>query len=56
MRPARKQAMTDMRNSGLDTTVFTYEKTLLEITKTEQSQKLDLRHLNSDYQKKRYQK
>lgn len=43
---AKQQAIIDMRNSGVDTTILHYEHVIIELTKTNDSIRIDLRCLN----------
>ena len=46
---AKKQAFQDMRNANLKTSVFFYEKVILELTRTDDSTKADFRKFNGKY-------
>lgn len=52
MTTARQQAMLDMSASGISVSVFAYERAILEITKTEDSVRIDFRAFNGGYHKK----
>lgn len=43
---AKRQAIIDMRESGINTTVLYYEHVIIELTKTNDSIRIDLRCLN----------
>lgn len=43
---AKKQAIIDMRQAGIDTTILYYEHVIIELTKTNDSIRIDLRCLN----------
>lgn len=43
---AKQQAIIDMRESGINTTILYYEHVIIELTKTNDSIRIDLRCLN----------
>lgn len=43
---AKRQAIIDMRESGINTAVLYYEHVIIELTKTQDSIRIDLRCLN----------
>ena len=49
---ARQQAMLDMTEAGISISVFSYEKVIIELTKTEESVRIDFRAFNGGYHKK----
>ena len=52
MTTAKQQALLDMSASGISVSVFIYEKDILEITRTEESQRIDFRAFNGGHNKK----
>jgi hypothetical protein len=52
MTSAKQQAMLDMSAAGISISVFAYERAILEITKTEESVRIDFRAFNGGHNKK----
>ena len=49
---AKQQAMLDMSASGISISVFAYERAIIEITKTEDTVRIDFRAFNGGHNKK----
>ena len=49
---AKQQALLDMSASGISISVLTYERAIIEITKTEDSVRIDFRAFNGGHNKK----
>lgn len=49
---AKQQAMLDMSASGVSISVFAYERAIIEITRTEESMRIDFRAFNGGHNKK----
>lgn len=49
---AKQQAMLDMSSEGISISVFAYERAIIEITKTEDTVRIDFRAFNGGHNKK----
>ena len=49
---AKQHAMLDMSSEGISISVFAYERAIIEITKTEDTVRIDFRAFNGGHNKK----